>query len=78
MKQPRLIDINSKWYRPALMPKYERPVLIQSVEVRDTYMGTDYKYAVIILHELTGRERWEDEKKDGMIRWCYIEDVLPK
>lgn len=34
-----------------------------------------YNYDAIILHELTGKERWEDEKKDGLIKWAYIEDL---
>ena len=78
MGHPRLIDINSKWAPPRLMPKCERPVLVQYIKERDTYMGLDYKYNVITLHDLTARGRWEDEKKDGMLRWCYVDDILPR
>lgn len=78
MKQPRLIDINSKWYKPHLMPNYKRPVLLQkSVKSPDGF-GLMYNYDAIILHELTGKERWEDEKKDGLIKWAYIEDLKPR
>lgn len=57
------------------MPKYKRPVLLQkSVKSPDDF-GLMYNYDVIILHELTGKERWEDEKKDGLIKWAYIEDL---
>lgn len=75
MKQPRLIDISKIWYRPDLMPKYERPVLIRYKIC--TGIGTWYKYEVITLHKLTGEERWMYEKAEGMLKWCYIEDILP-
>lgn len=76
--KPRLIDINSKWVSPRLMPNCNRPVLVQYSANSKPYMGLYYSYNVITLRDLTAKERWEDEKNDGMIRWCYINDILPR
>lgn len=78
MRQPKLIDISSKWVPPRLMPKCNRPVLVQSIMESGTYMGIDYKYNVLTLRDLTAKEKWEDEKNNGMLRWCYVDDILPR
>lgn len=79
MKQPRLIDINKKWYSSAFRPSHGRWLLLHY-----KYQRKGSPWDIIERYE-TGKLIggyddivWNEYRSEGVIEWAYIDDLKPR